>query len=210
MRIYATLTAIATAAALGVAAPVAAHAQDAIIGTIEDFGFNFCPRGWAPTNGALLDISKNTALFSLLGTRYGGDGRKTFALPNISPARSSAPASAPTGGEARIYQDCNMGGWSVPLGLGEYRQGDLPAPYSDNNVSAVTASPGWEVTLHDGPNLNGDSVTITGEDRCLVGRNFNDRTSSISVRKLPPQPALVGDAPAITCIAVLGIYPARN
>ena len=47
------------------------------------FGFNFAPTGWAQCNGQLLPISQNTALFSLLGTYYGGNGQSTFALPNL-------------------------------------------------------------------------------------------------------------------------------
>jgi microcystin-dependent protein len=47
------------------------------------FGFNFNPRNWAKCDGQLLSISQNTALFSLLGTIYGGDGQTTFALPDL-------------------------------------------------------------------------------------------------------------------------------
>lgn len=54
------------------------------VGEIQLFGFNFNPRGWAFCNGATLPISQNTALFSLLGTQYGGDGRTTFQLPNFA------------------------------------------------------------------------------------------------------------------------------
>lgn len=53
------------------------------IGTIQAFGFNFPPRGWAFCDGQLLAISSNTALFSLLGTTFGGDGRTTFGLPDL-------------------------------------------------------------------------------------------------------------------------------
>src|SRR5438034_294403 len=52
------------------------------------FGFNFAPTGWAQCNGQLLPISQNTALFSLLGTMYGGDGKSTFGLPDLE---GSAP-----------------------------------------------------------------------------------------------------------------------
>jgi microcystin-dependent protein len=55
------------------------------LGQVTTVGFNFCPRGWAELNGQLLSISQNTALFSLLGTTYGGDGRVTFALPTGAP-----------------------------------------------------------------------------------------------------------------------------
>jgi microcystin-dependent protein len=61
---------------------------DPFVGEIRIFGFNFPPRGWAFCDGQLLPISQNTALFSLLGTFYGGDGKSTFALPNL---QGSAP-----------------------------------------------------------------------------------------------------------------------
>jgi microcystin-dependent protein len=56
---------------------------DPFVAEIRIFPFNFPPRGWAFCNGQLLPISQNTALFSLLGTTYGGDGKSTFALPNM-------------------------------------------------------------------------------------------------------------------------------
>ncbi len=59
------------------------------IGQISLFPYNFAPRGWAACTGQLLPISQNTALFSLLGTNFGGDGQTTFALPNLS---GKAPA----------------------------------------------------------------------------------------------------------------------
>lgn len=61
---------------------------DPFLAEIRMFGGNFAPRGWAQCNGQLMAISQNTALFSLLGTTYGGDGRSTFALPNL---QASAP-----------------------------------------------------------------------------------------------------------------------
>jgi microcystin-dependent protein len=57
--------------------------MEPFLGQIQAFGFNFPPRGWAFCDGQLLPISANTALFSLLGTMYGGDGRTTFALPDL-------------------------------------------------------------------------------------------------------------------------------
>ena len=57
--------------------------QDGMLGEVKIFAGNFTPRGWAFCNGQLLAISQNTALFSLLGTTYGGDGRTTFALPDL-------------------------------------------------------------------------------------------------------------------------------
>jgi microcystin-dependent protein len=56
---------------------------DPFVAEIRMFPFNFAPRGWALCNGQILPISQNTALFSLLGTMYGGNGQSTFALPNL-------------------------------------------------------------------------------------------------------------------------------
>jgi microcystin-dependent protein len=57
--------------------------MDQFVAEIRLFPFNFAPRGWALCDGQILPISQNTALFSLLGTMYGGDGKSTFALPNL-------------------------------------------------------------------------------------------------------------------------------
>jgi microcystin-dependent protein len=56
---------------------------DPFVGEIRIVPFNFAPNGWATCNGQLMSISQNTALFSLLGTQFGGDGRSTFGLPNL-------------------------------------------------------------------------------------------------------------------------------
>jgi microcystin-dependent protein len=65
--------------------------DDQYFGEIRIFTGNFAPQGWALCNGQLMSISQNTALFSLLGTNYGGDGRTTFALPDL---RDKAPLQA--------------------------------------------------------------------------------------------------------------------
>src|SRR5580693_10634449 len=67
---------------------------DQFLGEIRAVGFNFAPFGWALCNGQVLPISQNTALFSLLGTTYGGDGKSNFALPNM---QGSAPMQAGQG-----------------------------------------------------------------------------------------------------------------
>ncbi len=63
----------------------AASAQPFYLGQIVTFAFNFCPSGTLPANGAVLPISSNAALFGVLGDNYGGDGKTTFALPNVAP-----------------------------------------------------------------------------------------------------------------------------
>ncbi len=69
--------------------------MDPFIGAIVMFGGNFAPRGWATCDGQLLPISSNSALFSILGTTYGGDGRTTFALPDLRGRVSMHPGSGP-------------------------------------------------------------------------------------------------------------------
>src|SRR5438067_3164263 len=65
------------------------------VAEIRIFGFNFAPSGWALCDGQLLPISQNTALFSLLGTTYGGDGKSNFALPNLQDAAPMHPNQGP-------------------------------------------------------------------------------------------------------------------
>lgn len=68
---------------------------DPFVAEIRIFGFNFAPTGWAQCNGQLLPISQNTALFSLLGTTYGGNGQSTFALPDLQGNAAMHPGQGP-------------------------------------------------------------------------------------------------------------------
>lgn len=65
------------------------------VAEIRIFGFNFAPTGWALCNGQILPISQNTALFSLLGTTYGGNGQSTFALPDMQDSAPMHPGQGP-------------------------------------------------------------------------------------------------------------------
>lgn len=69
--------------------------SDPFIGEIVMFGGNFAPRGWAFCDGALLPVSQNSALFSILGTIYGGDGRTTFGLPDLRGRVAMHPGNGP-------------------------------------------------------------------------------------------------------------------
>ncbi len=69
--------------------------MDGVLGTIMIFAGNFAPRSWALCEGQLLAISSNTSLFSILGTTYGGDGRTTFALPDLRGRVSFQQGSGP-------------------------------------------------------------------------------------------------------------------
>ena len=68
---------------------------DPFVAEIRIFPFNFAPKGWAFCNGQILPLSQNTALFSLLGTTYGGDGKSTFALPNLQGSAPMHPGQGP-------------------------------------------------------------------------------------------------------------------
>lgn len=68
---------------------------DPFVAEIRIFPFNFSPKGWAFCNGQLMPISQNTALFSLLGTTYGGDGKSTFALPDLQGRAPMHPGQGP-------------------------------------------------------------------------------------------------------------------
>jgi microcystin-dependent protein len=68
---------------------------DPFVAEIRIYPFNFAPRGWAFCNGQIMPISQNTALFSLLGTTYGGDGKSTFALPDLQGAAPMHPGQGP-------------------------------------------------------------------------------------------------------------------
>ncbi len=68
---------------------------DPFVAEIRIFPFNFAPKGWAFCDGQILPISQNTALFSLLGTTYGGDGKSTFALPDLQGSAAMHPGQGP-------------------------------------------------------------------------------------------------------------------
>lgn len=111
--------AASTASILMTSAP--ANAQEPFLGEIRTFGYNFCPRGWAPANGQILSISENTALFSLLGTMFGGDGRNTFGLPDLRGTLLVAPGQSPEG--AANYQLAERGSIEERSGAGSQGQG---------------------------------------------------------------------------------------
>src|SRR2546421_8798787 len=69
--------------------------MDPFVAEVRIFPFNFAPKGWAFCQGQILPLSQNTALFSLLGTTYGGDGKSTFALPNMQGNACMHPGQGP-------------------------------------------------------------------------------------------------------------------
>jgi len=81
--------------------------MDEYLGIIKIFAGNFAPRGWMMCNGQILSIAQNTALFSLLGTTYGGNGQTTFALPNL---QSRVPVGMGQGPGLSSYVQGQLGG----------------------------------------------------------------------------------------------------
>ena len=116
---------------------------DPFLAEIRIFPFNFPPKGWAFCNGQLLPISQNTALFSLLGTTYGGDGKSNFALPNM---QGNAPMH-PGQGPGLSLHDLGETGGSETVTLLEseipaHSHGVLAAPAlvaGDSNIPAGNA-----------------------------------------------------------------------
>jgi microcystin-dependent protein len=176
-------------------------AQDPFIGEIRMFAGNFAPRGWALCDGQILPISGNDALFSLLGTTYGGDGRTTFALPDL---RGRAPIHAGTGpGLSHRILGQKGGEETVPLTINHLPShthtaqlnADSTVATSDKPQSALPArNAGSTPQYGTTPNttLNGSSISINSAGGNLAHQNMQ---------------------PYITInyiIALQGIYPSRN
>jgi microcystin-dependent protein len=123
--------------------------MDPFVAEIRIFPFNFAPTGWAWCDGQLMPISQNTALFSLLGTTYGGDGRTTFALPNL---QGSVPMHPGQGqglslhdlGEAAGSDTVVLGATEMPAHAHVLRAsnqpGEDPAPANEALARSVGAS----------------------------------------------------------------------
>jgi microcystin-dependent protein len=132
---------------------------DPFVAEIRIFPFNFAPKGWAFCNGQLLPLSQNTALFSLLGTTYGGDGKSNFALPNL---QGSAPIHAGQGQGLSLYDLGQQGGTETVTLL----QTELPGhshSYSISSQLALSNSPPSQLFgVGDGVNLYAPANNLTG------------------------------------------------
>ena len=111
---------------------------DPFVAEIRIFPFNFAPRGWAFCDGQLLPISQNTALFSLLGTTYGGDGKSNFALPNIQDRSVMAPGQGPGLSERFLGEESGTPTVTLPCG---FTSDGRPIAFQ------LAGSPGSEATL---------------------------------------------------------------
>lgn len=181
--------------------------MEPILGEIRIFAGNFAPRGWAFCYGQLMAISSNTALFSILGTYYGGDGIRTFGLPDL---RGRGPLSTGTSATSGTVYDLGevAGVESVTLISTEM-------PVHNHNINVV--SPGGSADVSTPVNNYSTSISATiGGDAAAVSEYaaaVNDYAAPTSIglagSTLPHnnlQPFL-----AINYIVALeGIYPARN
>jgi microcystin-dependent protein len=111
--------------------------MDPFVAEIRIFPFNFAPKGWAFCNGQILPLSQNTALFSLLGTTYGGDGKSNFALPNM---QGNAPMH-PGQGPGLSLHDLGETGGSPTITLLESEMPSHPHGVLANTNPAQLAAP---------------------------------------------------------------------
>jgi len=175
--------------------------MDPFVAEIRIFPFNFAPKGWAFCDGQLLPISQNTALFSLLGTTYGGDGKSTFALPDLQGSAAMHPGQGPG---LSLYDLGQTGGTQFVTLL----QSEMPA--HQHNVGMATTA-------------NGNSLTPVGSTWATTpsGRGF-----LFVYHPGPPTAKMLADSilpaggslphnnmqPYLTlnfCIALQGVFPAR-
>jgi len=169
--------------------------SEPFLGEIRIFGFNFAPRGWAFCNGAILAISQNTALFSLLGTTYGGDGETTFALPDLRGRNPIHVGSGP--GLTTVSWGQKGGAESTTLNAN-----NLPS-----HTHAVNASPGEGETGNPAnayPSMTTEDVYSstagTTMNAGVIGNSGNNQS-------VPTRDPFLG---VHHCIALTGIFPSRN
>ncbi len=172
---------------------------DPFVAEIRIFPFNFAPKGWAWCDGQLMPISQNTALFSLLGTTYGGDGKSNFALPDL---QGSAPMH-PGQGPGLSLHDLGETGGSETVSLLE---SEIPAHSHTMKASVENATQG---TLT--PNITLAS-SVSGS---LYQSNVNSNLVNMNFQALAPaggnQPHN-NMMPYLTLyfnIALQGVFPPR-
>jgi microcystin-dependent protein len=180
-------------------------AQEQFVGEIRLFANNFAPKGWARCEGQLLPISQNTALFSLLGTTYGGDGRTTFALPDLRDRMAVGAGQGPGLGEVLLGEKKG----STVLG-----PENLPAHTHNGNIkisSAVgtTSLPSGTVSVAAPVQIfNSISRPVT---------EFNTDVPNITLPNIST--STTGSSEPVTahpvmsstyCIALQGIFPPRT
>lgn len=176
---------------------LAAAQSEPFVGQLMVTGANFCPRGWARADGQLIAIQTNTALFSLLGTTYGGNGQTTFALPDL---RGRGPIHNGQGPGLTNYLQGQIGG-TEQLTVGITNMPSHNHAVQATNEYADKGGPGGKFlgsdpelhAYHEGPAnkiMNSAMITNTGGGQPIAKRS----------------PYLT----MMWCIALYGIYPPRD
>lgn len=173
------------------------YAEDPFIGQIQYFPYNFSPRGWSFCNGQLLPVAENTALFSLIGTTFGGDGRTTLGLPDM---RGRVPIHPGTGPGLSSRRSGEKGGVeTVSLNTNQ-----MPAhshKLMATNIVGDQSSPA------------GNSIARDGRDQTYRNEAPNTDMYSDSIGSTGGGLAHENMAPflVLNCnIALTGVFPSRN
>jgi microcystin-dependent protein len=186
MRKFGIVTLFA-AALVGMFPVTAARAQvEPFLGEIRTFGYNFCPLGWTEAAGQLLAISQNTALFSLLGTQFGGNGQTTFALPDL---------------RGRVMISAGQG-----LGISNYAVGEVGGTESTTLTVAQMPSHNHGVSV---PDTLVDVHACKGK-KCVQGLVGQNATTTQNTGGGQPHDNRPPYLAMTTCIALEGIFPSRN
>ena len=164
---------------------------------IQAFGFNFAPRLWAQCDGQLLPIAQNQALFSLLGTQYGGDGRTTFGLPDLRGRLSLHQGNGPGLTDRRIGQ--KGGAEEVSLTAAQLASHNHGAKPGGATIDADQAAPTNNYPASVASNA------YAGGTNTSMGAFTTENTGSGQGHN-NMQPYLVIN----WCIALQGIFPPRN
>ena len=178
--------------------------SDPFIAEIIMFGGNFAPRGWAFCDGQLLSISQNTALFSILGTTYGGDGRTTFGLPDLRGRVAMHPGSGPGLSTRRLGE--KSGVETVILNANQMPSHTHAATAVANGTDTQGNSGfvGGRTWSHVGANLYVDAtpdVVMHAGNVTVTNANTGGNQSHTNI-----QPYLCVNF----IIALQGVFPSRN
>jgi microcystin-dependent protein len=172
------------------------------VAEIRIFPFNFAPKGWAFCDGQLLVLSQNTALFSLLGTTYGGDGKTTFALPDL---QGAVPLQQGQGPGLSLYDLGEQTGSDTVTLLTSEMPGHTHTMEADfDHFNAKATSPNGAVLVNDSPKL-----TFANAPTAPNLQMMNPAMISVAGGSLPHNNLM----PYLTlnyCIALQGVYPPRT
>lgn len=175
-------------------------ATSPMLGQITVVGFNFPPRGWALCDGQLLAISQNSALFSLLGTIYGGDGRTTFALPDMRGRAVMHWGTGPGLSSINIGQRLNKERHTLTTTEIPPHNHTYQVPVSTQGITTDEVN-GNYLTTRANPSY---AATPTPNQYYGNGEQTNPTGSSVNFSIL--QPYIV----VYMCIALQGTYPSRT